>query len=204
VNAAAIAPTRALSGLRIPARSALRISPVTTERTLLTPIDPADGPELWQVVNASRSHLEHWLPWVPFNNNADASQRFAEASAADWDFGRAVRLGVRDKKTKALLGVVSLEACVALQRSCTLGYWLRRESCGKGLMTEAAAASVKFAFESMGVHRIACAAITDNHTSLRVIGRLKFKFEGIARHAELVGSRWVDHAIFARLATDDD
>jgi ribosomal-protein-serine acetyltransferase len=35
-----------------------------------------------------------------------------------------------------------------------------------------------------------------------VIGRLGFKPEGIARQAEFVSSRWVDHAVFSRLSTD--
>jgi ribosomal-protein-serine acetyltransferase len=69
-------------------------------------------------------------------------------------------------------------------------------------MTEAADACVRFAFERMGMHRIRCAAATDNVPSLRVIGRLGFRFEGIARQAEWVGARWLDHALFARLSTD--
>ena len=92
---------------------------------------------------------------------------------------------------------------VHLHRACELGYWLRREVTGRGLMTEAAQAAVDFAFSSMGVHRIRCAAATDNVASLRVISRLGFRFEGIARQAELVGSRWLDHALFARLASDE-
>jgi ribosomal-protein-serine acetyltransferase len=123
---------------------------------------------------------------------------------ADWDSGRALRFCVREKSGKRLLGVVGLDSCVHLHRSCELGYWLRRDATGQGLMTEAARAVMGFAFESMGVHRIRCAAATDNHPSLRVIGRLGFHFEGIARHAELVGSRWLDHAVFSRLSTDSD
>ena len=59
-----------------------------------------------------------------------------------------------------------------------------------------------FALERLGVHRVRCAAATDNYSSLRVIARLGFRFEGIARQAEFVGGRWVDHAVFARLSTD--
>jgi ribosomal-protein-serine acetyltransferase len=70
-------------------------------------------------------------------------------------------------------------------------------------MTEAARACVDFAFGRMGVHRMRCAAATDNMPSLRVIGRLGFRFEGIARQAEFVGSRWLDHALFARLVSDE-
>jgi ribosomal-protein-serine acetyltransferase len=35
-----------------------------------------------------------------------------------------------------------------------------------------------------------------------VIARLGFHFEGIARQAEFVDSRWLDHAVFSRLASD--
>jgi ribosomal-protein-serine acetyltransferase len=188
--------------LAIPSRSTVRSRPLETERALLTPIDPADGPELWTVVDGSRWHLERWLPWVPFNNTPEASQRYAEACASDWDAGRAVRFGVRDRQTRQLLGVVGLDACVHLHRSCELGYWLQRAATGRGLMTEAARAVVSFALGRMEAHRIRCAAATDNYPSLRVIARLGFRFEGIARQAEFVDQRWVDHAVFSKLSTD--
>jgi ribosomal-protein-serine acetyltransferase len=129
--------------------------------------------------------------------------RYAEACVADWDGGRAVRFAIRDRNSRELLGVVGLDSCVHLHRSCELGYWLRRDATGKGLMTEAANATVEFAFARMAMHRIRCAAATDNFPSLRVIQRLGFKFEGIARQAELVQSRWLDHAVFAKLSQDE-
>jgi len=69
-------------------------------------------------------------------------------------------------------------------------------------MSEAAGACVRFAFARVGVHRIRCAAATGNQPSLAVIGRLGFKPEGVARQAEFVASRWVDHAVFSKLSTD--
>ena len=189
--------------LVIPLRTGLRRSPVETSRLLLVPIDAPDGQELWEAVDGSRWHLERWLPWVPYNNTPEASLRYAEACAVDWDAGRALRFAIRDKSTKGLLGVVGLDACVHLHRSCELGYWLRRDAVGRGLMTEAANGLLHFGFTRVGLHRIRCAAATDNLPSLRVIQRLGFHFEGIARQAELVGARWLDHALFARLATDE-
>jgi ribosomal-protein-serine acetyltransferase len=189
--------------LVIPLRTALRRAPLETSRMLLAPIDGPDGQELWEAVDSSRWHLERWLPWVPYNNNPEASLRYAEACAVDWDAGRAMRFAIRDKSSRLLLGVVGLDACVHLHRSCELGYWLRRDAVGRGLMTEAALALVDFGFTRVGLHRIRCAAATDNVPSLRVIQRLGFHFEGIARQAELVGARWLDHALFARLATDE-
>ena len=167
------------------------------------PIEPQDGPELWEAVDGSRWHLERWLPWVPFNNTPEASQRYAEACAADWDAGRAVRFCIRDRQTRELLGVVGLDSCVHLHRSCELGYWLQPRSDRPRPDDRSSARCVDFALRRMGVHRIRCAAATDNYPSLRVIARLGFRFEGMARQAEFVGSRWLDHAVFARLATDE-
>jgi len=190
-------------GLTFPSRMSLRRAPLATGRVVLHPVDATDGPELWEAVDGSRWHLERWLPWVPFNSSPDASLRYAEACAVDWDAGRAARFAVRDRTTNELLGVVGLDSCVHLHRSSELGYWLRREFTGRGLMTEAARASLEFAFQRLGMHRVRCAAATDNAPSLRVIARLGFRFEGIAREAEWVGSRWLDHALFAKLATDE-
>lgn len=188
--------------LAIPARDDLRRRPLESARLRLEPIDVSDAPELWQAVDASRWHLERWLPWVPYNNSPDASARYADASASDWDQGRALRFCIRDRNTRELLGVVGLDSCVHLHRSAELGYWLRREATGRGLMTEAAGAVSDYAFRSLNLHRLRCAAATDNFPSLRVIMRLGFRFEGVARQAELVGPRWLDHAVFAKLASD--
>jgi len=188
--------------LIIPSRAELRARPLETPRLVLLPIDSSDAPDLWNAVEASRPQLERWLPWVPFDTDPAANQRFIDACAADWDAGRAVRMAIRDRQSRELLGVVGLDSCVHLHRSCELGYWLKLTATGRGLMTEAAQACVEFAFQRIGMHRIRCAAASDNYASLRVISRLGFRFEGIAREAEFVASRWLDHAVFSKLESD--
>jgi ribosomal-protein-serine acetyltransferase len=185
--------------ITLPPRPDLRARPIVTARTILAPMEVSDSRELWQVVETSRAWLGRWLPWVPYQRDAESAMRFAEASAGDWDAGRAVRFTIRDRQGGQLLGVVGLEGCVDMHRSCDLGYWLRQEASKKGLMTEAAAGCVDYGFRAMGFHRIRVAAATDNHASLRVIGRLGFRFEGIARHAEWCDGRWLDHAVFSLL-----
>jgi len=180
----------------------LRARPLQTGRLLLTPVETADAHDLWYAVESSRSDLERWLPWVPFNVDPDASYRYADASAQDWDMGRACRLAVRDRETRRFLGIVSLESMAHLHQSTDLGYWLRTDATGVGYMTEAAREAVRWAFRDMRAHRVRVAAATDNHPSLAVIRRLGFQFEGVARHAERCAGRWLDHAIFAMLATD--
>jgi ribosomal-protein-serine acetyltransferase len=189
--------------LAVPPRAELRIRPIETHRLSLAPIDTSDSRDLWHGVEASRRELEPWLPWVPFNVDEDASFRYAEASANDWDAARACRFAIRERVGRRMLGVVGLEQFAHLHLSCELGYWLRTDCTGKGLMTEASRAILDWAFKSLGAHRVRVAAATDNHRSLNVIRRLGFRFEGIARQAERCHGRWLDHAVFALLVTDD-
>ena len=188
--------------LAVPTRAELRVRPLETTRLVLSPVDTADAHDLWSAVDSSRAHLERWLPWVPFNTDADASYRYAEASATDWDHARAVRFTIRERAGRRFLGVIGLEALAHLHQSAELGYWLRVDMVGRGLMTEAAGAVVTWAFSRANAHRVRVAAATDNHASLGVIRRLGFRFEGIARQAERCQSRWLDHALFALISTD--
>ncbi len=188
--------------LVVPPRAELRARPIESSRLVLAPVDPSDARELWLAVEASRAHLEKWLPWVPFTTDADASYRYAEASATDWDHGRACRFTIRERGGRRLLGVVGLEALAQLHEGAELGYWLRLDSVRRGYMTEASRVVVDWAFRKVNAHRIRVAAATDNHASLGVIRKLGFRFEGIAREAERCQGRWLDHAIFAMLVSD--
>src|SRR5580693_7683122 len=188
--------------LVVPLRAELRHRPLDTQRLLLTPVESTDASDLWNAVDSWRAHLEKWLPWVPFNTDIDASWRYCEASATDWDHGRALRFTIRERTARRFLGVVGLESIAHLHQSVELGYWLRADGSRHGFMTEAARATVVWAFRRLNAHRIRVAAATDNFASLGVIRRLGFRFAGLAREAERCQSRWLDHALFALVATD--
>jgi ribosomal-protein-serine acetyltransferase len=113
-----------------------------------------------------------------------------------------VRFTIRERMTRRFVGVVGLESMAHLHQSAELGYWLRADVARRGYMTEAARAAVTWAFKRLSAHRIRVAAATDNVASLSVIRKLGFRFEGIAREAERCQGRWLDHALFALLATD--
>ena len=60
------------------------------------------------------------------NTDLDASFRYAEASAADWDHARACRFSIRERAGRRFVGIVGLEALAHLHQSTEIGYWLRR------------------------------------------------------------------------------
>lgn len=86
-----------------------------------------------------------------------------------------------------------------------LGYMVGESFQGQGVATGGVrlAASIGFAYTGLGLERIEAVAAVDNIASRRVLEKVGFQFEGIRRKLLLVSGERVDHACYARLATDD-
>jgi ribosomal-protein-alanine N-acetyltransferase len=76
-----------------------------------------------------------------------------------------------------------------------LGYALREAHRGRGLMTEALRAVLRHAFGPMGLHRVMANYMPSNAPSARVLRRLGFRREGLARDYLLIDGRWRDHVL---------
>jgi ribosomal-protein-alanine N-acetyltransferase len=80
-----------------------------------------------------------------------------------------------------------------------LGYALRAEFRGRGLMTEAVRAALRHAFDPRGLalHRVMANHMPSNRASGRVLRRLGFRREGLARDYLRIAGRWEDHVLTA-------
>lgn len=86
--------------------------------------------------------------------------------------------------------------------SSEIGYWLGKDAVGRGLMTRAAKAMLAFAFEELGLNRIALRAEVDNQRSIALAKRLGFQYEGTERGSWRRGERYVDMVVYSMLARD--
>jgi ribosomal-protein-serine acetyltransferase len=100
-------------------------------------------------------------------------------------------------------GTVGLDHLQPLISSVDIGYWLRTDLNGRGLMTEAAAAVVEYAFEELAIHRIELRAGVENYGSLRVAEKLGFRRGGELRHGAKNVRDYYDVYVFDLLATDE-
>ena len=81
--------------------------------------------------------------------------------------------------------------------ACHLGYQIARAAEGRGFMTEALHASNAFAFDSLRLHRIMANYRPENGRSARLLDRLGFVREGIARDYLFIDGAWRDHVLTA-------
>jgi [ribosomal protein S5]-alanine N-acetyltransferase len=82
-------------------------------------------------------------------------------------------------------------------RSAWVGYWVESQAAGGGVGTAAVALAVDHAFGPVGLHRIEATVRPENAASLRVLGKLGFRDEGLLQRYLEVDGAWRDHRLLA-------
>lgn len=156
-----------------------------------------DAPIIYAAVQKDRQDLRVWLPWVDTTQSVAGTIAFIEASQLHRDAGEAYVFGIwRDLD---FCGVIDLHAVDALNASAQIGYWLKPEARGHGLVTQAAAALLGISFEIMGLERIEIRCAAGNEASARIPLRLGFTEEALLRHAQRFGDGFKDLRLFRLL-----
>ena len=84
-------------------------------------------------------------------------------------------------------------------QSCHLGYQLDEREVNQGFMTEALQRAIAFVFDDMQLHRIEANVMPRNLRSSRVLVKLGFAEEGLARQYLKINGVWEDHIHFVML-----
>jgi len=166
-------------------------------RTALRSLEGADAAPMFALIEANRAFLRRFLPWVDGTRAATDIVEFVRGVQARAAAGGSLELAV--EHGGALAGVAGFRSLDAANRAGELGYWLREDFGGRGIMTEACRALVRHGFETLALNRISLAAAVENSRSRRVAERLGFRLDGILREAEWVNDRFVDTAVYSLL-----
>ncbi|HXH70190.1 MAG TPA: GNAT family protein, partial [Pyrinomonadaceae bacterium] len=83
-----------------------------------------------------------------------------------------------------------------------LGYLLFDKFTGKGFMTEAVELVLKYAFQTLKLHRIEANVQPQNAASIAVLKRANFTKEGFSPKYLKIGGRWRDHERWAIIVED--
>ena len=176
-----------------------RFNDLETERLILRPTTADLGPGLVEAKNVSLPELAKWMAWAD-SEDASGTLEFAVRSEAAWAQGVANNFCMIYEGRVA--GNIGLDQINPMIGSCMLGYWIRSDLAGRGLMTEAATRIVEHAFDTVGLHRIELHAALDNAASIRVAEKLGFQRRGILRDGTYAAGAWMDVYVYDLLSTD--
>ena len=152
----------------------------------------------------SRSFLERWEPrWMPDELERTAWRHRIGRYREDYAQGSAVAFFIFERGSGKLAGGITLgNIRHGVSQSGHIGYWVGERYAGRGLMTDAVTVLVRFAFDTLRLHRIEAACIPDNVRSIRVLEKAGFRREGLLRSYLRINGIWQDHYLYARIVDD--
>ena len=163
-------------------------------------LEDEDAEELFAVIDANRTHLAQWMPFVGQTRGVVDSLAFIRAAHRQAEENRGMQLAViQDGR---IIGVVGFHAIDWNRRSTSIGYWLAADHQGAGTMTAAVTALLDHAFHCLKLTRVEIRAGVANTRSRAIPARLGFKEEGVLPAAERIGTRLIDHAVYAMTARE--
>lgn len=176
---------------------------IATRRLALRLARP--GMEQAHVRFLEENHAEHLARWSPptapgFFTAVFWAERLA-AALEEYRAGQSLRLVLQAAGTPPGGEIIGTANYTNIMRgpfqACHLGYQLAAAHQGRGLMTEALRAANAYVFEEVRLHRIMANYRPENARSARVLERLGFRHEGLARDYLFIDGAWRDHNLTA-------
>jgi len=164
----------------------------------------SDYPAWAELRESSHDFLVPWEPlWAPDELSRASFRRRVRHYMRDLREDVGYALFVYDVQTSELVGGLTLcNVRRGVTQSCTLGYWVGAKHADQGYMTAAVRAVVPFVFDSLELHRLEAACLPSNTASTRLLERVGFKREGLARRYLRINGAWQDHVLYALLDSD--
>ncbi|GAD88745.1 MULTISPECIES: ribosomal protein S5-alanine N-acetyltransferase [Vibrio] len=139
-------------------------------------------------------------PWDPIRDNAFytvSGWKYKITRLAELEkLRQGLYLLILNAKETRVLGVITFSNIVGYPfHSCNLGYSLDEEEQGNGLMHSSLTQACEFMFSKYNMHRIQASYLPRNQRSARVLQRMGFAKEGVAKDYLLIDGRWQDHVL---------
>jgi len=173
-----------------------------TERLRLRGPKRGDSGPLHAAIEETLDELIPWLPWARPGHSRAETRRYLRAARAAWARRTSFEFVLELAASGTLIGIVSLHRIDWLRHSAGIGYWIRRSRFGQGFATEACAAVLGHAFDALRINRVEALVALANKPSQRVVEKLGFTREGVAREAELIEGAFLDHYQYSLLDSD--
>jgi ribosomal-protein-alanine N-acetyltransferase len=175
-----------------------------TERLTLKVLGPSYASQVLAYLVRNRAFFKEWNPATgeEYFSLAHQEQRLRNELALMRD-GWMLRLHLfkRDDTTyRTVIGDLALNNIIyGAFLSCHLGYKVAEQQLNQGFMTEAVRAAIGYAFGELRLHRIEANIMPRNARSRRVVEKLEFVEEGLARKYLKINGVWEDHIHYVLL-----
>ncbi len=173
-----------------------------TDRLILRKIQKSDAKDMLKNY-CNDEDVVKFLPWYPHKDikvtkqyirNVIKKYHIEKENSYHWV--------IVLKETTEVIGAIDFGKYDKINSNCELGYCLSKSYWNKGIMTEAAAAAIKYLFETTNIERIYAIHAIENIGSGRVMQKIGMTKEGTLRHARLCKGKFLDFDTYAIIRSD--
>ena len=167
----------------------------------IRPVNRHDAPALSTFYSRNKEHL---APWEPAREPEFFSEKFWSDRLAKWvedgNSGAAAHYISVSTSKDQVHAICSLTNIIRGPfQACNIGYAVSAEMQGTGTMMALVEHVVDVAFTELGLNRVMANYLPRNMRSARLLNRLGFTEEGLARKYLLVNGVWEDHVLTSKV-----
>ncbi len=170
---------------------------LVTERLVVRALNESDVPAIFR--HASNPNVTQFTRWDAHGTPED-TRAFLRHTLTQYahQIPEGMAVALRDSPWEAI-GVAGCFWESQDNHCMEVGYWIAEPFWGRGYAGEAARAVVTFAFQQFEVQRMQSHCMAENAASARVLEKLGFQFEGVARSAIKLRGQFRDMRRYAVL-----
>ncbi len=173
--------------------SVSKIPTLTLSKIILRPFNLSDAKEVQRQagnpkVAATTATIPHpYLDGMAEDWISKHSKWFEQGDAVDW----AIEL----KKTKALVGCISL-GIDKINSRAEIGFWVGEEFWGNGYCSEATVEAIRYGFDILSLNKINSRHMAENPGSGRVMQKAGMLQEGYLKQHMYKNGKFVDVVVY--------
>ncbi|MFA1738167.1 GNAT family N-acetyltransferase [Lysinibacillus fusiformis] len=147
---------------------------------------------------------ENVVKYLPLNLFESVEDAMVEINWYEKIFKEQIGLRwvIEEAKTKKVIGACGYLNYEKEHNRIEIGYDLKPDYWGQGIMQETLGKIIHFAFTSMEINKIEAKVEPENKASIRLLGKLNFCQEGVLRQHEFEKGKYVDLVLFSILKSE--
>ncbi|MCR9205148.1 MAG: GNAT family N-acetyltransferase [Halobacteriovoraceae bacterium] len=174
-----------------------------TSRLHIFPTSDASALDILNYHLKNQDFLKPFNPTPPEDFYSEAYwQRKIWSSQQEWQEDKSYRFVFRllGDSQSPIIGTANFtQVFRGPLQSCYMGYGIDEEYQGQGLMTEALEVLTDFMFKEKDLHRLSANYLAGNEKSGRVLEKLGFEKEGLAKKYLHIDGEWRDHILTSKV-----
>ena len=136
---------------------------------------------------------------IPYPYKLKGARDFIKATHRNIKRKKAFELGIENKESKEIIGMMSLLNVDPDNRNAEIGYWLGKKYWGRKIMKEAVKLILNFGFMELKLVRIHARVMHPNTTSAKLLEKSGFQYEGRMRKTVFRKGKWMDELRYSIL-----